>query len=235
MFISTRFLTEQLDVDADVAKFFVDRPVPADNRYWKDRLLYVARGTGFVFIPLVYDILLRLGVDKAALLEEPHVLRMEKILDSAGRVEFDGLSGSDHIEASRKAMEGKVRNAWLWQALIDYFAEGPHGPLGREIPPLNRADTFLFSVCDLSMDEPATRTFLTYWYALIGSFLMMDDVMDWEEDKKLGEENAILYLGEGPEAFAGALALLRADLHTLGTLNPSLEAHLEQNLEQLKK
>ena len=202
MFTSVRILTDQLGVDSDIARFFVDRPVPQDNRYWKGRLLYVAQGNGYLFIPLVYDILYRLGVPKEALLEEAHIRLMESVLDSAGKVEFDGLSGATHVEACREILLGSVRNPWLWRELLDYFEKGqPTATLGLPVPPLNRADTFLFSLCNLDMNESLTRSFLKYWYALIAFFLMMDDVMDWEEDKKLGEENAILHLGDGPEAF----------------------------------
>jgi hypothetical protein len=236
MFTSIRFLTGQLDVDPDVAKFFVDRPVPEGNRYWKDRLLYVSRGTGYLFIPLVYDLMLRLGLKKEALLEEAHIRRMEQVLDSAGQVEFDGLSGARHVDHCREVMVGAIRNPWLFKALEGYFnAGGPVEPLGHPIPPLNRADTFLFCLCDLDMDETLTRTFLRYWYALIAVFLLMDDIQDWEEDKRLGEENAIRYLGEAPEAFARAMDMLKQDLHTLADLSPQLETYFERNLQRLTK
>lgn len=227
-------MTQQLDVDPDIAKFFVDRAVPEGNRYWKDRLLYVSRGTGYLFIPLVYDVLLRLGVDKAVLLEEDHIRRMERVLDSAGQVEFDDLPGSAHVDNCRAVMEGTVRNTWLWEALEGYFRAGtPQGPLGSPIPPLNRADTFLFALCDLDITEATTRAFLRYWYALIAAFLMMDDVVDWEEDKRLGEENSIRYLGEGPEAFASAMEMLRGNFSILAVLNPHLETHFKRNLQKL--
>ncbi|HTJ13815.1 MAG TPA: hypothetical protein VL547_17385 [Dinghuibacter sp.] len=235
MFTSIRFLTQQLDIDPDIAKFFVDRDVPKNNRYWKDRHLYVAIGTGFLFIPLVYDILFRLGVDKKALLDEAHIQRMERVLDSAGKVEFDALAGGAHVENCRTVMGGSVLNPWLWTSLERYFREGPAEPFGHPIPPLNRADTFLFSLCDLEMDETSTRAFLGHWYALIGAFLLMDDVEDWEEDRRLGEENAIRFLGEGPEAFARAMDMLREHFRTLDDLNPRLSAHFDKNLQKLSK
>lgn len=235
MFTSTRFLTQTLGVDPDIAKFFVDRDVPRDNRYWKDRHLYVARGTGFLFIPLVYDLLFRLGADKAALLDEAHIQRMERVLDSAGRVEFDALPGDEHVANCRTVMEGAIRNTWLWESLTRYFRDGPVAPFGHPIPPLNRADTFLFALCDLDMGEAATRVFLRYWYALIGAFLLMDDVEDWEEDKRLGEENAIRCLGEGPEAFTLAMDMLREHFRTLDTVSPRLSSHFEKNLQKLSK
>jgi len=236
MFTSVRFLTDQLAVDPDIARFFVDRAVPQDNRYWKGRLLYVAQGNGFLFIPLVYDILYRLGVPKQQLLEEAHVRLMESVLDSAGKVEFDGLSGSAHVEACREILEGSVRNHWLWEELQEYFEAGaPVGALGLPIPPLNRADTFLFSLCNLDMDETLARSFLKYWYALISAFLLMDDVVDWDMDMEQGEENAVRYLGEGKEAFSRAVDMLREYFATLESLNPALGPFFERSLQKHMK
>lgn len=235
MFTSTRFLTQQLGVDPGIASFFVDRSVPQDNRYWKDRLLYVARGTGFLFIPLVYDLLLRLGLDKEELLREAHVLRMEAVLDSAGKVEFDDLPGIEHVAACRAIMGSAAANTWLWDALAEYFInnEGePTADLGKPIPPLNRADTFLFSLCDLDMDEDTTRCFIRYWYALIAAFLMMDDVIDWEKDELNGEENSVSYLGKGKDGLLKAIEMLRENFATLGAINPQLCTFFEHSLQK---
>jgi len=239
MFTSTRFLTEQLGVDTDVAAFFVDRRVPPDNVYWRDRKLYVASGTGYLFIPIIYDILLRVGVDKAILLEEDHVCRMEWVLDSAGKVEFENLSGVGHILTCVKLMEPVVRNEWLWNGLQEYFIIRNGEPtrwLGRAIHPLNRADTFLFSLCDLPMNELLTQAFIPYWYALIAAFLLMDDIVDWDIDKQQGEENAIRFLGEGSEAVRKAIEMLRGDFETLSNINPALGAYFGASLQkQIKK
>ena len=232
MFTSVRILTDQFGVDPDIARFFVDRAVPQDNRYWKGRLLYVAHGNGYLFIPLVYDLLYRLGVPKQQLLEEGHIGLMESVLDSAGKVEFDGLPGSAHVEACREILCGSVHNAWLWQELQVYFQGGPTEALGLPIPPLNRADTFLFSLCNLDMDESLTRSFLKYWYALISAFLLMDDVADWDVDREQGEENAIRHLGEGKEAFSRALEMLHGYFATLESLNPSLGPFFERSLQK---
>lgn len=235
MFISTRFLSDKLGIDKDIATFFVDRDVPAGNRYWKDRLLYISRGNGFLFIPVVYDFLFKLGVSKDVFFESGHVERMEAILHSAGKVEYDLLSGEEHLKECYATMEGHVANAWLWEALEVYFNQHhgkPTQDLGLALLPLNRADTFLFSLCDLGLDIDITRSFLTYWYALMSSFLMMDDVMDYEDDIKQGEENSVTFLGEGKEALLKAIEILRKDFDTLANINPSLGAHFKGNLEK---
>lgn len=238
MFTSTEFLTRTLAVDAEIAVLFVDRNVPVENRYWKGRQLYIAGGTGYLFIPLIHDVLLRLGVDKKLLLDEAHILRMESVLDSAGKVEFDDLSADRHIQNCIQLTRPTVRNQWLWDALVEYYVEAggePTALLGQPIPPLNRADTFLFALCGLPMDEDATRVLIRQWYALIGAFLLMDDVVDWEMDQQTGEENSLRFLGEGEPARLKAMDLLEGYLDVLADVNPNLAAYLDSLLRKKMK
>ena len=238
MFTSTQFLTRTLAVDAQIAAFFVDRDVPPDNRYWKGKELYVAGGTGFLFIPLIYNILLHLGADRTQLSGESHIRRMEAILDSAGKVEHDHLTGEQHVDECIRLAEPWVRNQFLWNALQEYYighGGEPTALLGQTILPLNRADTFLFAFCDLDMSESATRGLIRQWYALIGAFLLMDDVVDWEADEQSGEENALRFLGAGEPAKAKAMAILEGYFGTLEELNPDLAIYLDNLLRKKMK
>jgi hypothetical protein len=230
MFTSPRFLTQKLGIDAGIASFFVDRRVPDNNAYWKGRLLYIASGTGYLFIPVVYDMLLRLGADRNTLLEEAHLERMEGILDNAGKVEFEHLPLLEHVACCRDLMTPFIRNNWLWNALEQYFVVNkgaPTGVLGQSVPPLNRADTFLFSFCDLPGNKEETVPLIRYWYALIGTFLLLDDVMDWDWDMQYGEENALRYLGDGKGALLKGMSLLDDNFKVLCEINPDLGTYYE--------
>jgi hypothetical protein len=127
----------------------------------------------------------------------------------------------------------------LWNVLSDYFVTHNGEPtrwLGKPVTPLNRADTFLFSLCDLSMSQELTQAFIPYWYALIGAFLLMDDVVDWDIDQQQGEENAIGFLGEGSGALRKAIDLLREDFKMLSNINSVLGIYFGNSLEtQMKK
>ena len=238
MFTSTQFLTKTLNVDPEIATFFVDRRVPRENRYWKGRELFVAGGSGFLFIPLIYDILFRLGVDKSLLLDETHILRMEAVLDSAGKVEFDHYPMKAHVQDCMVLVRASVRNQWLWDSLQAYFivSEGqPTAVLGEPVPPLNRADTFLFALCDLPMDETVTRVLIRQWYALVGSFLLLDDIMDWDMDLQAGEENTLRFLGEGEEAKLKAMDMLKAYFDTMESVNPGISTYLDGFLRKKMK
>jgi hypothetical protein len=61
---------------------------------------------------------------------------------------------------------------------------------------------------------------------------MMDDVMDYEDDIKQGEENAVTFLGQGKEALLKAIEILGKDFTTLSNINPSLGAHFKGILDK---
>ena len=68
MFISTDFLAIKFGVDDAIARFFVDREPPANNLYWKDKLLYLRPAPGYLFIPLIVDLLFKIGIERQQLL-----------------------------------------------------------------------------------------------------------------------------------------------------------------------
>jgi hypothetical protein len=56
MFVSAGFLGIQYGVDDKIGKFFVDRDPPAENLYWKDKLMYLRVEPGWLFIPLIVEL-----------------------------------------------------------------------------------------------------------------------------------------------------------------------------------
>ena len=73
MFISVKHLHENLGVNERIARFFVDRKVPENNIFWKEKLLYLGRGNGFMNISVYYDILFRIGISIGSLLSGEHI------------------------------------------------------------------------------------------------------------------------------------------------------------------
>jgi hypothetical protein len=235
MFTSKKFLSDEMGVDPEIAAFFVDRKVPADNWYWKDRLLYVARGTGFLFIPLFFDLKYRSGVEKRILLSEPYVGLMEAILDSAARYEREQQDFEAHLENCLVLMTGKIANRELYDDLLYYFRRGglrPYKMLGTPSIALNRGDTFLFLLCSLSPEKTRIEEIIRDWYALVPSFLLMDDVMDLQEDKARGEENCIGDFGEGSEGVRNAIAYLHENFARLRSVNEKLGIYFEDSLQE---
>ncbi len=91
MFISADFLAIQYGVDDAIAKFFVDRKPPENNLYWKGKELYLRKEPGWLFIPLIVDLLFRLGIPKQQLLSSKFIELIRSCWPHkrSGRTEFN--------------------------------------------------------------------------------------------------------------------------------------------------
>jgi hypothetical protein len=235
MFTSKEHLHFNLGVDLEIAAFFVDRRVPPGNMYWKNRYLYVAGGTGFLFIPLFFDLQFRMGADKELILDENYVQLMEDILDSAARYEFEQISFEEHIRNCRELMKNKIKNERLYHDLENYFKNEhlePFKNLGTFSKALNRGDSLLFSLCFLDLPQHITDSIIEKWYALVPSFLLMDDIMDLKIDKEQRQENSINDFGEGNAGVENAIDFLRTKFAQLKSANPRLGSFFENSLEK---
>jgi hypothetical protein len=101
------------------------------------------------------------------------------------------------------------------------------------VPSLNRADVFLFILCDLPMTKEQTTAAIRYWYALHTSYLLMDDIYDYKIDKQEGEENSVIELGAGQSGFDKAFEILKNNIKVLFAINPLLSSKFEKSLETL--
>jgi hypothetical protein len=223
-------------VDEYIARFFVDRKVPPDNAFWKHRLLYIGRGNGFVNIPVYYHILFKLGIPLEELLKESQLELMERIMHFAILTEKGEINMAAQLEGIEALLEGRIRNPAFDEELRFYLRQNvlrPLGRLGLKVPALNRADAYLYILCDLELSAEQTNLALKYWYALHPSYLLMDDIYDYKKDKHNGEENAIVELGDGKEGFAAAFEMLEENCKTLATINPVLSHTMEELMEGL--
>lgn len=234
LYTSKQYLHNKMGVDEEIAAFFVDRTVPADNLYWKGRYLYVAKGTGFLFIPLYFDLMYRAGLPKETLLQEEFVGLTEKILHSATMQELEIIGFEEHVHNCKKLLENKVVNLNLFTDLSLYFSNKavPYNYLGTFSTALNRGDTYLFALCSLHIPDYMMHKLVELWYILIPSFLLMDDVMDLEEDKQKGEENSIRDFGEGSTGVHNAIAFLSDKFNKLKAINPLLGDYFERSLHR---
>src|SRR6478752_3405951 len=104
MFKSVGYFERELGVDKRIARFFVDRRVPKENAFWKDKLIYVSSGNGYNIMPLYYDILHRIGVPLEMLLEERHILFMEEILHLDALEEYKEINKAAELAAIEKRL-----------------------------------------------------------------------------------------------------------------------------------
>jgi hypothetical protein len=236
MFISVKHLHENLGVNETIARFFVDRKVPENNVFWKEKLLYVGRGNGFVNIPVYYDILFRIGIPVEVLLEEEHIRRMERIMHFAIQVEREQISFAEQLEKISGLMQDSIQHIGFYEELMRYLMQEkirPMGRLGIQPPALSRADVFLFILCDLPITDDQLSSALRYWYALHPTYLLMDDICDYKKDKENNEENAVMELGEGGIGFEKAFEIIERNILELETINPSLANSMQSQLASL--
>lgn len=227
-----------MGVDEEIARFFVDRKVPSGNVFWEKRRLYISRGNGYISIPVYYDLLYRIGVPKSCLLEESHIVIMEQIMHYAIQVEWLRISFGAQLEEILKILEGRIKNPDFYQELLDYLNQPllkPRGKLGMQVPALNRADVFLFVLCDLPLGKSETEKAVQLWYALHTTYLLMDDIYDYRLDKQNLEENAIIELGDGEAGSTKAFDILHSNVGLLQRTNPVLGRFFDEAFQDLKK
>ncbi len=235
MFTSKEYLHYNLGVDESIAKLFVNRKVPVNNKYWKGRYLYVAGGTGFLFIPLFFDLQLKCGVSRECMMNNDYLKLMEEVLHSAALHELEEIDFKEHLTNCKTIMRNCIKNYTLYNDLLIYFDDEqlkPYKYLGTSSKALNRADTFLFSVCFLDLNKQVTDQIVENWYALIPSFLLMDDISDLQEDKEKNEENSINDFGTGSEGVEKAIVFLRNNYNQLKTYNSKLGLYFENSLKK---
>ena len=235
MFTSKEYLHTRLGVDPEIAAFFVDRKVPANNMYWKGRYLYVASGTGYTFIPLYFDLQYKLGISKKKLLDPLHVEVCEAGLHSAALYEMQTITFTQHVENVKLLLSPYIRHRELFDDLSRYFqheALNPYKYLGTFSKALNRADSYLFTLTMLEATPLQLEKMLDAWYALVPSFLLLDDLTDLQEDTDNNEENSIRDFGEGSSGVGKAIGYARLKFSYLKSINPELGEYLEKSLEK---
>lgn len=236
MFLSCDDLKLAYGVDMEIGRFYVNRKVPADNHYWHKRHLYVPPVPGYYFMPVFSDLAYRLGVSKKELLSDDHIQLAEKIMDSAGKLEKNLISWKEHIaECIAFAEESPLKNELL-EDLKKYFRNEPVKSgviLGTPYPSLNRADTYLFSLCTLKLDGELKTKLVEAWYALMTYFLILDDLVDIKQDFKNKEENALIDAGLTEEGAKIITEMINRSYTTMNTINPVMANRIDHKRQTI--
>jgi hypothetical protein len=230
MFLSKDDLKLGFGVDMEIGRFFVDRKVPQDNYYWRKRLLYMHNMPGYLFIPVYTDIAYRLGLPKEQLLSEDYVTLAEDILNSAGKLEFNLCTYKEHIEECIDLARAKCNNTEFLNDLIYYFngeKEKATVELGTPFKSLNRADTYLFSLCYFSFNREQKEKLAESWKALMTYYLIMDDLDDIKEDIKNQEENALIDAGLNEKGAEIIESMYEESYKVLLKVNPVLANRMD--------
>lgn len=234
MVITSGILENRLGVHKRIADYFANqRPIPANNLFWKDKRIYLSMGFGFLTIPFAFDLMYKRGIDIDILLQDDHVSLMEEGFDQLKKYEMSLISYSDFIKSCKELLHEKINQKDLAKDLFALFSgENPTTfHFKNTYNALARSDFFLFTLLDLQLTNEWVHDFLPYWYALARPILLLDDFRDIEEDRDNGEENTIIEMGDDKAAVQQAYLLGRKDLQLLSSVNPLLSEFIQGLLD----
>lgn len=236
MFITSDSLQVHYGIDADIATFFVDREPPTDNLYWHEKLLYLRPAPGYLFIPLIVDILFKAGIDKQQLLSNEFVTTMEQIGHISALEEIGQITNEEAINKCVELVKDRCKSEDYFNDLVDYF-NGKSGnafkALSTPYQALHRGDFFLFAVCMLNFPNSLTVTIVEQWFALITTLLLLDDIEDLQIDKATGDENALLEAGLTGEGIQSLLNMVQENLRKIGQFNNTMAVAISKQYEKL--
>jgi hypothetical protein len=237
MFISTDYLAINYGVDNQIARFFVDREPPADNLYWHEKLLYLRPAVGYLFIPLIVDLLFKSGLDKQRLLSARFVETMEQIGHISALEETKEISAGEALTKCSDLVATKTVNQ-EWLAKINEYFYNDMSEFKEYASPfkaLHRGDLFLFSLAVLEFPVRLFTNVLQQWFALITTLLLLDDAEDLKTDIESGEENAFLEAGLGAEDLQKIKELTANNFSKISAVNPSMSLTLQRQFDEKMK
>lgn len=230
MFLSADDLKLSYGVDMEIGRTYVDRKVPEGNRYWQKRHLYIPPVTGYFFMPIFSDLAYRSGIPLSELLSERYLSLAERILDSAGRLEGREIDWDTHVAECIGAASADIRNPGFLQDLRHYFS-GQRAlasiPLGTPYPSLNRADTYLFSLCTIPFNDDVKARVVEAWYALMTYFLILDDLVDIRDDFRDKEENAVIEAGLTAQGAQIIERMIKESHDSMERINPVMANRID--------
>ena len=235
MFISSSYLEINYGVNDEIAKFFVDREPPMNNLYWKDKLLYLRPAAGYLFIPLIVDLLYRLGIDKKQLMSEEFVTTMEQVGHISALEETKQITSGDAIKKCAELVKERRKDIYWYNNVFNYLANNNNNfftYLSVPFKALQRGDMFLFSVCVLSFTPVLNERIAEQWFALITTLLLLDDAEDIETDKETGEENAFIESGLDASGFKKVEELVESSIKKISVLNRAMGIQLMSQYQQ---
>lgn len=236
MVITSRILQEKWGIDPEIADYFAnERAVPKDNLHWGNRRIYISGGFGFLFIPIVFDLIHKLGIDKKDLLEENHVKLTELILHYSQEYELNQINFNEFINKCKKLVSNKIKQPNFYRSLNSHFSREPLSVFEFETKykALGRGDSYLFTLVNLKVTDEWIKNFLPYWYGVMRPIFLFDDFRDLEEDKRNGEENIIIEMGGNADALTKATEMALFNINVLKEINEKLSNTMTDYLNQI--
>lgn len=235
MFVSAKQLVNTYGIDNAIARFFVDREPPADNLYWHEKLLYLRPAPGYLFIPLIVDLLSKLGIEKQQLLSEEFVSTMEQTGHISALEETKRITDKEAIQKCEEIIKNNSKNELWLKNVTNYFSgktDNLINALATPFKSLHRGDVFLFSLCSLQFPQSLFVQVTQQWFALISTLLLLDDAEDIESDKKTGDENAFLESGLTAAGINRITLLIEQNIKKIDSVNVTMAVELERQFKE---
>jgi hypothetical protein len=234
MVITARILQDRFGIDEQIAVYFAnERPVPANNRFWGTKRIYISSGFGFLTIPFGIDLMYKAGISKELLLNDAHVTLMEEGFDRLKRYETNEFTIDEFVNSCKQLLHNKIKQSKLAADLFAFVTGKPSSFFEFETKhkALARSDSFLFTLVDLELSDEWVASFLPMWYSLARPILLLDDFKDLEEDRHSKDENTIIEMGNNGDAVRSAYQFGINDLAELAKHNSKLAAIMKQYLD----
>jgi len=148
---------------------------------------------------------------------------MEKILSSAGKMEYKMIDEARHIENCRRVLTDAGISSAEIKRTEELLVLRPFMRIPLRFSALRRANTFLYSFGGRPLDFD--NLFET-WEMLVPLMLMLDDFADIEEDLANHEENCLLDGGSIANNFFELVTCSGKLLQELAVVNPMLALYL---------
>lgn len=229
MILTSRKLQDSLGINSSIADYFAnERPIPANNLFWKNKRIYISGGFGFLTIPLAFDLIHKLGVPLNILLSDEHVSLMENGFHELKRYENCEISFAQFLVNCKQLWGALVKQKKLADDIYKVLSgkEAQFFKFETAHKALARSDAFLFTLVDLELTDEWVEQFLPYWYSLARPILLLDDFKDLVEDRRNNDENTIIELGNNADGIRAAHELGVKDLEKLSTINPKLAKYM---------
>ena len=232
MFLSKDDLKLAYGVDMLIGETYVNRQVPQDNLYWRNRKIYIPGAPGYTFMPIFSDLLYRCGADRQQLIGEDFLQITEAILHSAAKLEHKQLDWEAHVAEVIGLVAPHIVDNGLFEELKGYAwkshpIKSGDARVGTAFPSLNRADSYLFSLVMIKSSSFDVDKAIRAWYALMTYFLILDDLADIREDLLNGEENVLIEAGLDDAGAEKVTEMIDESIATMNLVNPVMANRIE--------
>lgn len=182
------YLNADLGIHESIVELLCKRPVPENNAYWRNRNSFLSQSPGYLFIPILLDLLLKTKPNASVLSEQPLQV-IEKILHSAATQESGKITYEQHHQECHSILQSigiiPEEITKIEQALV----KRPFTLFPGSYKSLQRANTYLYSA---ALFPAAYDHIFEHWESVMPLFLFLDDLTDLQEDIVTKSENCLL-------------------------------------------